>query len=70
MESPAPVAGLDRRLQRRLKLAGTLVSGGLIVEVLTMAWFHPLSFFVFAGVGAALVGAGTLIYLFALVSPR
>ena len=28
-------------------VAAWLVSGGPVVEVLTMVWFHPLSFFVF-----------------------
>lgn len=39
---------------------------GLILEVVTLLWFHPLSFVLFAFVAAALIGLGILIYLAAL----
>jgi hypothetical protein len=45
--------------------SGTLILG-LILEVVTLLWFHPLSFVLFAFVAAALIGLGILIYLAAL----
>jgi hypothetical protein len=40
---------------------------GLIAEVSSLLWFHPLAFLVFVFPVATLVGIGLLIYLFALV---
>lgn len=45
--------------------SGTLILG-LILEVVTLLWFHPLSFVLFAFVAAVLIGLGILIYLAAL----
>jgi uncharacterized membrane protein YczE len=55
-------------LRRRLRLAGTLVALGLIVEAVTLFWRHPTAFLVFLFVGALLVGAGVLLYLVAIVT--
>jgi fucose permease len=55
-------------LSRRLKLAGILVGLGLIVEALTMFWQHPTAFLVFLFLGALLVGAGVLLYLFTIAT--
>ncbi len=64
------MTGLDPRMGRRLRLSGILVGGGLLVEMITLYWSHPLAFFAFAGLGAGLVGAGVVVYLFSLVSHR
>lgn len=55
-------------LPRRLRLSGLLVSLGLIIEVVTMLWSHPTAFLVFLLLGATLVAAGVLFYLFSIVS--
>jgi hypothetical protein len=55
-------------LHRRLKISGILVSGGLLLEVATLYWSHPLTFVAFIVLGGSLVGAGILLYLYALVS--
>ncbi len=55
-------------LIRRLRLAGLLVSLGLIVEAVTLFWSHPTAFLVFLGLGGLLVGAGVLLYLFAIAT--
>jgi hypothetical protein len=58
-------------LERRLRVCGALVSGGLLVEVVSLQWAHPTAFLLFALLGGALVGLGVLVYLYALVSvPR
>ena len=54
--------------KRRLRIAGTLVVLGLLVELLSLLWSHPLAFLVFLGVGGLLIGAGILIYLYSVVS--
>lgn len=55
-------------LHRRLQRAGVLVAAGLVVEVVTLYWAHPLTFLAFIGVGGLLVGAGVLLYLYSIVS--
>jgi hypothetical protein len=56
------------RLSRRLKLSGILVSVGLAVEAVTMAWSHPTAFLAFLLLGGTLVGLGVLMYLYSIVS--
>jgi hypothetical protein len=51
---------------RLLRISSGLLILGLILEVVTLVWFHPLSFVLFAFVAAALIGLGILIYLAAL----
>jgi hypothetical protein len=55
-------------LQRRLKLSSILISAGLVVEVVTLFWSHPLTFIAFLLLGGTLVTMGVLLYLYALVS--
>ena len=40
---------------------------GLLLEIVSLLWFHPLSFVLFAFVAASLIGLGILIYLVSLV---
>jgi hypothetical protein len=56
------------RLQRKFKTAAYLLTAGLLVEGITLQWAHPTSFLLFIILGGLLVGAGIVIYLFALVS--
>jgi len=55
-------------LYKRLQLSGALVAAGLIVEVVTLYWAHPLAFVAFIVLGGTLVAAGTLLYLYSIVS--
>ena len=70
MGPPDPLTRLSPQMARRLKLSGVLVGSGLLVEMITLYWSHPMAFFAFVGVGAALVAAGVLVYLFFLISHR
>jgi hypothetical protein len=40
---------------------------GLLLEIVSLLWFHPLSFVLFAFVAAGLIGLGILVYLVSLV---
>ena len=40
---------------------------GLLVEILTLLWFHPLSFVLFLFLGVILIGLGIAVYLLSLV---
>ncbi len=56
-------------ISKKLRTAGILIIAGLVVEILSLVWNHPLSFVAFIGIGGLLLAAGILLYLWALVSP-
>ncbi len=50
-----------------LRVSCGLIILGLLAEIVSLLWFHPLSFVLFAFVGAFLIGLGVLVYLASLV---
>jgi predicted cobalt transporter CbtA len=56
-------------IERRLRWAGFLIAVGLVIQLTTFIWVHPLAFIAFVVIGCPLVGAGILLYLYSLV-PR
>jgi hypothetical protein len=54
-------------MQRLLQVSSALVILGLVVEIISIEWIHPLAFVLFTFVGATLVGLGILVYLASLV---
>ena len=58
----------DPRLTRRLKLAGLLLSLGLLIEAATLFWQHPTAFLAFLLLGGVLVAAGVVLYLLAIAA--
>ncbi|MGA7852721.1 MAG: hypothetical protein WCA15_05300 [Candidatus Acidiferrales bacterium] len=54
-------------IQRLLRIASVLIILGLGLEVISLLWFHPLSFVLFAFLAASLIGLGILVYLASLV---
>jgi hypothetical protein len=54
-------------IPRLLRIASVLIILGLIVEIVSLGWIHPLAFVLFAFVGASLIGLGILVYLTSLV---
>ncbi len=59
--------GLRPGFVGRLQLSGLLIASGLGIELATLYWNHPLSFFLFLCLGGLLVGAGMLLYLWSVV---
>ena len=55
-------------MDRRLRIAGTLIVLGLLIELGSLLWSHPLAFILFIVVGGLLMAAGILVYLYSLVS--
>lgn len=53
-------------LSGRLARSGGLIATGLAVEATSLLWGHPTSFLLFLFVGATLVGAGVLLYLWSI----
>ena len=54
-------------IQRFLQVSSSLVILGLLVEIVSLLWFHPLSFVLFVFVGVILMGLGIVVYLLSLV---
>ncbi len=54
-------------IQRFLQVASVLIILGLITEIISLGWVHPLAFLLFAFVGASLIALGILVYLASLV---
>jgi hypothetical protein len=57
-------------IARRLRIAGILIVLGLIVQLFTLDWNHPITFLVFLGVGGLFLFAGMAVYLWSLVSEK
>jgi hypothetical protein len=57
-------------LERRLRVSGTLIILGLIVEAVCLLWTRPLAFVLFVGVGGGFLAIGIVFYLYSLVSNR
>lgn len=55
-------------IEKRIRWAGLLVVVGLVVQLLTMSWSHPLAFMAFLIIGCPLTLGGVLLYLFSLAS--
>jgi len=56
-------------ISRKLRIAGILVILGLIVEIISLVWNHPLSFMAFLLVGGLFLAAGMVTYVLDLVFP-
>ncbi len=55
-------------IERRIHISGVLIGLGLVIQMLTLTWSHPLAFLTFLLIGTPLVAAGTLFYLYSLVA--
>ena len=56
------------KLEKRLRIAGVLIAIGLLLELTSLFWHRPLSFFLFVILGGTFCGAGILFYLYSLVT--
>jgi len=55
------------RSAKFLRWAGGLIGIGLLLQVATLFWSHPLAFVLFLVIGAGPVGLGILLFLAFLV---
>jgi fatty-acid desaturase len=55
-------------IERRIRWSGILIVLGLLVQMLSLHWTHPLAFMCFLLVSCPMIGAGILIYLYSLAS--
>ena len=61
---------LGSLMQRLIRIAAALVLTGLLIEFFSLHWNSPLAFLLSAFVGIPLVGVGSVIFLYSLVSVR
>jgi hypothetical protein len=54
-------------MQTLLQISSVLVTLGLLVELVSLLWFHPLAFVLFAFIASTLTGLGILVYLVSLL---
>ena len=66
MSSP----GLRKGLAGRLQVAGLLIVTGIVVELGTLFWNHPISLFLFLALGAGLIGTGMVLYLWSVATRK
>ncbi|MGH9328341.1 MAG: hypothetical protein ACRD2B_16860 [Terriglobia bacterium] len=57
-------------IERRIRWAGILIVAGLIIELITFIWIHPLAFIGFILVSCPLVAIGILLSLYSLVTTQ
>lgn len=55
-------------IERRIRWSGSLIVIGLLLQMLTLRWTHPLAFMCFLLIGCPLVGGGILLFLYSLVA--
>jgi len=55
-------------IERRLRISGTLIALGLLVEGLSLIRIHPLAFLGFMFIGGALLLAGIAVYLLSIAA--
>lgn len=58
---------MKTRVERMLQISSVLIIVGLLVEIASLLWFHPLAFVLFVFISASLTGLGILVYLASLV---
>lgn len=54
-------------MRRLLQVSSVLIILGLLAELVSVLWFHPLSFVLFVFVAASITVLGILIFLVSLV---
>lgn len=57
-------------IERRIRYAGILIAAGLIIQLITFIWIHPLAFMAFLLISCPLVAIGILVYLYSLVATQ
>ena len=61
-------APANSKMSRALRVSGVLLIVGLLIELISLHFNHPLSFLGFMFIGGGLLFLGVVVYLWALVS--
>lgn len=57
-----------KAIEKRFAWAGWLIAAGLMVQIATTAFVHPLAFVAFLLLACPLVASGVLVFLWAVAS--
>lgn len=57
-----------RRFETMVAWAGRLIVAGLVLQLATCFWLNALAFVLFLALGGALVGSGSLLFLYWLAT--
>lgn len=57
-------------MDKRIQISGGLILTGLVVELVSLLWSHPVAFIVFLFAGGGCMLTGLVYYLLGLVSPK
>jgi hypothetical protein len=57
-------------IEHRIRWSGLLIACGLVIQMITLIWVHPLAFMAFLLLGCPLVGIGILLFLYSIVTPE
>ena len=60
-------ASTKRRRRSLLYWSAGMIGTGLIVQLITLYWSHPIAFLVFLGAGASLTGLGMILFVWVIV---
>jgi hypothetical protein len=60
--------GKTINMDRWLRIAGTLIMFGLLIELGSLSWEHPLAFILFMFAGGLSMALGIIAYLYSIVS--
>lgn len=55
-------------IERRIRWAGLLIVCGLVIQMITLIFIHPLAFMAFLLISCPLVAIGILLFLYSIVS--
>ncbi|HKQ85708.1 MAG TPA: hypothetical protein VJS43_02950 [Candidatus Acidoferrales bacterium] len=55
-------------IERRIRWAGLLIVCGLVIQMITLIFVHPLAFMAFLLISCPLVAIGILLFLYSIVS--
>ena len=59
---------MTSKIEQQLRISGTLILLGLLVEAICLLWSRPIAFVVFVSLGGLLTGVGVLLFLYSLVT--
>jgi hypothetical protein len=55
-------------IERRIRRAGLLIVCGLVIQMITLIFVHPLAFMAFLLISCPLVAIGIVLFLYSIVS--
>lgn len=55
-------------IERRVQLSGLLLMIGMLIELLSLVWSHPIAFLIFIVISGSFIISGIVYYLVSLIT--